>query len=75
MRPLIKLQTYDGSGSLEMFLMKFWHMDAYLRCDDKDTFHDLGASLQGAAGQVLWDIVPHVTMANIIYLLQTRFGT
>jgi len=38
-------------------------------------FHHLCASLMGAAGQVLWDIGPRVTMANILGLLQTRFGT
>jgi len=58
MCPLIKLQSYNGSGSLETFLMKFQHMAAYLRWDDEDTFHHICASLEGAAGQVLWDVSP-----------------
>ena len=38
-------------------------------------FHHLCASLEGASGQVLWDISPCVMTANIVHLLQTRFGT
>jgi len=32
---LIKLQSFNGSGSLETFLMKFQHMAAYLHWDDE----------------------------------------
>jgi len=39
--PLIKLQHFDGSGSLERFLMKFQCMATYLRWDDEDTFNHL----------------------------------
>jgi len=52
-RPLIKLQPYNGSRSMDTFLMKFSHMANYLRWDDEGTFHHLCASLEGAAGQVL----------------------
>jgi len=38
-------------------------------------FHHLCASLEGAVGQVLWDIGPRVTTVDIVCLLQTRFGT
>jgi len=38
-------------------------------------FHHLCASLEGAVGQVLGDIGPRATTADIIHLLQTRFGT
>jgi len=50
-------------------------MADYLRWDEEDTFHHLCASLEGAAGQVLWDIGPHATTANLIHLLPTRIGT
>jgi len=75
MCPLIKLPQYDGTGSLDTFLMKFQHMASYLCWDDEDRFHCLCASLKGVAGQVLWDIGPHAMTASIICLLQTRFGT
>jgi len=72
---LIKLLQYDWTGSLDTFLTKFQHMAGYLWCDDEDMFHHLCASLEGAAGQIRWDISPRVPMADIICLLQTRIGT
>jgi len=75
MGPLIKLPQFDGTGSLDTFLTKFQHLAAYLRWDDEDTFHHLCASLEGVVGQVLWDIGPRAMTADIICLLQTRFGT
>jgi len=73
--PLLKLQHFNGSGSLETFLMKFQHMAAYLHWDDEDTFSHLCASLDGATGQVLWELSPHASTADLTHLLQTRFGT
>jgi len=37
------------------------------------TFHHLCTSLQGAAGQVLWNVGPRATTADIVCLLQMRF--
>jgi len=73
MHPLIKPQVYNSLGSVETLLMKFWHMAAYLCCDDEDIFHHLCGSLEGAAGQVIWVVGPRAKMADL--LLQTRFGT
>ena len=42
---LLKLQCFDGSGSLDTFLLKFQHMAAYLHWDDEDKFSHLCASL------------------------------
>ena len=50
-------------------------MATYLRWDDEDKYYHLCASLEGAAGQVLWDAGPQVTNDSIIRLLQMRFGT
>jgi len=72
--PLLQLQPYDGFGNLDMFLMKFRRMADYLRWDEEDIFHHLYASLEGAAGQVLWDVGLCATTADIVHLLQTRFG-
>jgi len=38
-------------------------------------YYHLCASLEVAAGQVLWDTGPQVTTNDIIWLLQTWFGT
>ena len=75
MHPLIKLQAYNGLGSLETFSVKFQHMAAYLQWDNEDTFHHICASLEGAAGQVFWDVGPRATTSDLVCLLQTRFGT
>jgi len=75
MSPLIKLQQYDGTGSMDTFLSKLQCMASYLQWDEEDMFHHICTNLEGAAGQVLWDISPRVTMANIVFLIQTRFGT
>ena len=75
MHPLIKLQAYDGSGSQETVLMNVRCMAAYLRWDKENIFHHLCTSLEGAAAQVLWDIGPRATTADLICLLQTKFGT
>jgi len=74
-RSLIKLQPYNGTGSLETFLAKFHRMARYLDWSDDDKYYHLCASLEGAAGQVLRDAGPQATTDSIIRLLQTRFGT
>ena len=74
MHPLIKLQQYYGTGSFDTFLTKFQRMASYLRWDEEDMFHHLCTSLEGAVGQVLWDIGPCVMTADIVHLLQTRLG-
>ena len=50
---LMKLMTYDGSGSLETFLAKFSKLAEYMQWNDTDRFYHLCASLNGIAGQVL----------------------
>ena len=75
MHPLINLQAYDGAGSLEIMLTKFRHMAAYLCWDDEDICHHLYTSLEGEVAQVLCDVSPHAMAADLVCLLQTRFGT
>ena len=47
MHPLLKIQTFDGAGSLDTFLNKFHHMANYLHWDEEDMFNHLCASLEG----------------------------
>jgi len=73
-RPLVKLAPYDGTGSLETFLAKFQNIARYLEWTEEDRFFHLCASLEGTAGQVLWDAGPQATTDSVIRLLQMRFG-
>ena len=70
---MLKLQCYDGTDSLDTFLRKFYSMSWHLQWNEDAMYHLCGC-LEGAAGQVLWDIGPSATTADVIMLLQTRFG-
>jgi len=72
---MLKLQHYDGTDSHDTFLRKFHSMSRYLQWNEDDAMYHLCGSLEGAAGQVLVNIAPNVTTAEVIKLLQTRFGT
>jgi len=72
---LLKLQHYNGSKSLKTFLLKLQHLAAYLQWNEEDRFHHLCESLDGPAGQVLWELPLHAMTADLERLLQTRFGT
>jgi len=74
-KSLLKLQCYDGSGSLETFLVKLQHLAAYMKWNKDDWFHHLCTSLEGPAGQVLWELPHNATTADLERLLQTWFGT
>jgi len=50
-------------------------MARYLNWTDEDQYYHLCASLEGAAGQVLWDAGLQATTGSIIRLLQTMFGS
>ena len=72
---MLKLQRYDGTDSLDTFLRKFYSMSWYLQWNEEGEMYHLCGCLEGAPGQVLWDIGPSATTADVIKLLQTRFGT
>jgi len=56
---LLKLMTYDGTGSLETFLAKFSRLAEYMRWDDMDRYYHLCASLDGITGQCCGMQVPN----------------
>jgi len=74
MHQLLKLRPFDGSRSPDTFLLKFQRMASYLCWNEEDALNQLCGSLEGVAGQVLWDVGPRATTADIICLFQTRFG-
>ena len=66
--------TERTADSLETFLAKFEQMAKYLKLTNIDRFYHLCASLEGAAGQVLWGLKSDATTDTVIALLRTHFG-
>lgn len=71
----IRLGNFSGDKCLETFLAKFENMSAYLNWSERDRLFHLKASLEGPAGQVLWDMGSQSSVSDIIRLLRARFGT
>jgi hypothetical protein len=69
-----KLGSYDGQKSLETFLAKFENCSDYFEWSETDRVFQLRASLDGAAGQLLWSMPKETTVKKIIQLLRNRFG-
>jgi len=74
-RPLFKIDKYNGSTSLETYLLQFKQLATYLQWTGRDTFYNMSASLAGPAARVLWKLPKGATTADLECLLQTRFGT
>jgi hypothetical protein len=72
--PTIKLGSYDGTTALETFLAKLKNCAEYYNWDERDRLCHLKASLEGHAGQVLWEIGQDATESEVIKLLHNRFG-
>ena len=72
---MLKLQRYTGADSLETFICKFNSMKQYLQWNEDHAMYHLYGSLEGAAGQVLEGLPTTVKTADVIKLLETRFGT
>ena len=71
----VKLGKYDGSTCLATFLAKFENCSQYYSWDKEDRLFQLRASLEGPAGQILWDASHTHTVKSIIRLLRARFGS
>ena len=69
-----KLGTYNGMTCLETFLAKFDNCSHYFGWDTEDQLFQLKAALDGAAGQILWDLDRAATVEQIQRLLRCRFG-
>jgi len=70
----VKLMPFNGEGSLETFLAKFENMSRYLGWGESDRFYHLCSSVNGTAGQVLWDAGSQADTKSVIDLLRTCFG-
>ena len=69
-----KLGLFDGTSCLETFFAKFDNCATYFHWDTEDQLFQLKASLEGPAGQILWDLGPDATVERIKRLLRCRFG-
>jgi len=69
-----QLGKYDGTTCLETFLARFDKCVKYMGRDEEDQQFNLSVSLEGAAGQILWDVESCSTVEETIGLLQNRFG-
>jgi len=69
------LGTYNGGTCLETFLAKFENCSEYLNWSVRDRLFHLKASLEGPAGQLLWNAPKDITVNRLIKLLRNRFGT
>ena len=70
--PTLKLGTYNGSTCLRTFLAKFDNCSDYYDWDDRERLCHLRASLEGPAGQVLWDAGQQTSVQEVITLLKNR---
>ena len=73
--PTLKLAPYNGSTCLKTFLAKFENCSDYYAWDDRERLCHLRASLEGPAGQVLWDAGQQSSVEDVITLLKNRFGS
>jgi len=48
-RPLFKIDKYNGTTSLETYLLQFRQLATYLQWTERDTFYNMSASLAGPA--------------------------
>ena len=69
-----RLGKYDGTTRLETFLAHFDRCVKYMDWTEKDRLFNLTVSLEGNAGQILWDTGDQATVEGTIQLLRNRFG-
>ena len=71
----LKLGTYVGSAPLKTHLSKLDNCAEYNNWGPRDRLCHLKASLVGQAGEVLWQLKPDSSEADVITLLKNRFGS
>jgi len=69
-----RLGRYDGTTCLETFLARFDPCVKYMGWNAEDQQFNLSVSLDGVAGQILWDAEARSTVEGTIQLLRNRFG-
>ena len=71
----VKLGSYDGSSCLQTFLARFENYPGNFEWDEANKLFQLRPSLNGAAGQILWDAGKQSTVGRVVALLRARFGS
>jgi len=74
--PLIKPQRFNGSQSLETFLLQFKQLAEYMQWGARARYYHLCASLEGSASQVLWELrKTGASTVDVKKLLQAKYAT
>jgi len=71
----LKFGTFNGSKCQKTFLAKFENCSDYYEWTEKEKLCHLRASLEGPAGQVLWDAGQQSSVDEVVRLLKNRFGS
>ena len=74
-QPIKDVSEYKRFTPLETFLAKVDNCAEYYSWTEREKLHHLRASLDGAAGQVLWDAGSQTSVKDIVRLLRNRFGS
>jgi len=72
--PIVKLGKYNGSTCLDTFLARFHKCAEYYKWSENDKLFHLSGSLEAPADSVLNDPYARSNVAEMIRLLQLRFG-
>jgi len=67
--PLLKLQHFDGSRSLEIFLMKFQYMAAISLPGQRGHFSTISVRVWMALQAGFWELSLHASTADLTHLL------
>ena len=70
----IKVDEFDGTTSIENFLLNFEYTTRYNQWQDNDEAAHLAAALTGSAGLVLWNLT-ELTYDELVKRLRLRYGS
>ena len=73
--PMIKIGSYNGETDLNAFLSKFDRLVTLYGWSEAEQIVFLEASLKGAAEEIVYEVQPSTTLADMKQMLRVRFGT
>jgi hypothetical protein len=71
----VKIGKFDGTSSLDTFLMKFETCAAYQKWNDEDKLVQLMAAMDGNAAQLVHSCKGQLTYDNLLQKLRQRYGS
>ena len=73
--PMIKIGSYNGESDLTAFLSKFDRLAMLYKWSEAEQIIFLETSLKGAAADIVYEVQPSTTIADMKEMLRVRFGT